>query len=72
MRRADTAARITAKKSKAYGRALKTYTTAVVWCGSHVFEEETTTTFDESSSDSSSSDSTEDTTSDTTSDTVAE
>jgi hypothetical protein len=55
------AARITAKKSKAYGKALGTYTKAVVWCGSQSFEDETTTTtFDDSSSDSS-SDTTEDT-----------
>jgi hypothetical protein len=64
------AAKITARKSKAYGKALGVYTKAVVWCGSQSFEEPTTTTeFDDSSSDSSSSDtsSTEDTTSDTSS-----
>ena len=62
------AARITARKGKAYGKALGTYTKAVVWCSSQSFEEATTTTIEESS-DSSSSDSSSDTTSDTTSDT---
>ena len=56
------AARITAKKSKAYGKALGVYTKAVVWCGSHSFDEETTTTTFEESSDFS-SDSTSDTSS---------
>ena len=54
------AARITAKKGKAYGKALGVYTKAVVWCSSQSFEDETTTTtFDDSSSDFSSDSSSE-------------
>ena len=47
------AAAITAKKGKAYGKALSVFTKAVVTCASQPLVEETTTTttFDESSSD---------------------
>jgi len=55
------AARITARKSKAYGKALGTYTKAVVWCSSQSFEEATTTTIDESSDSSSDTSETSDT-----------
>jgi len=50
---AITAARITARKAKPYGKALAVYTKAATTCATQTYDEPTTTTSDSSSSDSS-------------------